>query len=157
MSALVLDTIRQLLQENGIAFREKHHTPTLTSQESATARGEPLEVGAKALLLKTDKVFRLFVLSADRKVATDSIKQHLNVKKIRFATAAELHELTGLVPGAVPPFGQPILPLELFADIDVGVRHDHVAFNAGSLTDSIIMSAADWERIAKPNRFAFVE
>ena len=68
-----------------------------------------------------------------------------------------MQELTGLVPGAVPPFGQPILPFELFADIEIGVRYNRVAFNAGSLTDSIILSAADWERIARPARFAFAK
>ena len=35
---------------------------------------------------------------------------------MRFADAAELLELTGLVPGSVPPFGPPVLPLELWAD-----------------------------------------
>src|SRR5436190_11694384 len=106
----VLDAIRRLLAEHGVAFQEKHHPPTLTSEQSAAARGEPLGVGAKALLLKTDDVFRLFVLCADRKLDSAAIKRQLKAKKVRFATAAELQELTGLVPGAVPPFGPPILP-----------------------------------------------
>jgi prolyl-tRNA editing enzyme YbaK/EbsC (Cys-tRNA(Pro) deacylase) len=76
---------------------------------------------------------------------------------VRFATAEELRELTGLVPGSLPPFGQPILPFDLFADASVGVRHDRVAFNAGSLTDSIVMSAANWEAVAKPTRFKFAK
>jgi Ala-tRNA(Pro) deacylase len=157
MTSSVLATIRQLLVEQSIVFQEKQHPPTATSIESAAARGEPLGVGAKALLLKTDDVFRLFVLCADRKLDSAAIKRQLKVKNVRFATAEELTELTGLVPGAVPPFGVPILPFELFADTEVGVRHDRVAFNAGSLTDSIILAAADWERIARPNRLAFAK
>jgi Ala-tRNA(Pro) deacylase len=155
MTASVLATIRQLLVDQAVVFQEKQHPPTITSVESAAARGEPLGVGAKALLLKTDDVFRLFVLCADRKLDSAAIKRQLKVKNVRFATAEELTERTGLVPGAVPPFGVPILPFEVFADTEVGVRHDRVAFNAGSLTDSIILAAADWERIARPIRFAF--
>jgi Ala-tRNA(Pro) deacylase len=151
----VLAAIRRLLTQAAVPFTEKEHPPTATSQESAAARGEPLAVGAKALLLKTDDRFRLFVLPADRKLDSAAIKRELGVKKTRFATAEELHELTGLVPGSVPPFGAPILPFELFADSAVGTEYGRVAFNAGSLTVSIILSAADWEAIARPRRFRF--
>jgi len=153
----VIIHIRELLNHHGIEFREVEHAPTFTSEESAAARGEPLGVGAKALVIKTDNVFRVFVLSADRKLDSAAIKRALGVKKIRFATPEELHELTGLVPGSVPPFGLPILPFELFADTDVGIRYDRVAFNAGLLTQSIILSADDWERVAHPRRFCFAK
>ena len=151
----VLAKIRRLLAEASVPFVEKTHPPTATSAESAAARGEPLGVGAKALLLKTDDVFRLFVLPADRKLDSAAIKRELGVKKTRFATADELRELTGLVPGSVPPFGPPVLPFELFADVAVGREFGRVAFNAGSLTDSIIMTAADWEAVARPRWLAF--
>jgi Ala-tRNA(Pro) deacylase len=151
----ILENIRQLLNDKGIAFREVHHQPTRTSEESAAARGEPLSVGAKALLLRTDDVFRLFVLPADRKLDSNAIRHHLGVRKTRFASVEELKELVGLVPGAVPPFGEPLLPFELYADESVGVEHARVAFNAGSLTDSIIMAASDWAAIARPVRFRF--
>jgi len=49
-------------------------------------------------------------------------------------------DLTGLVPGSVPPFGRPILDLDLYVDASIRAN-DHVAFNAGSLTDSVIMTA----------------
>jgi prolyl-tRNA editing enzyme YbaK/EbsC (Cys-tRNA(Pro) deacylase) len=153
MTDAVLAEVRRLLTEAGAPFTEKEHPPTHTSQESAAARGEPLEVGAKALLLKTDDVFRLFVLPADRKLDSAALKRELKVKKTRFATPEELRELTGLVPGSVPPFGPPVLPFELFADSAVGTASGRIAFNAGSLTVSIIMSAADWEAIARPKRF----
>jgi len=157
MSANTLEKIRQTLGAAGIAYREVQHEPTRTSEESATARGEPLSVGAKALLLRTDEVFRLFVLPADRKLDSNAIRRHLGVRKTRFATVGELDELVGLVPGAVPPFGEPLLPFELYADDSVGVEHGRVAFNAGSLTDSIIMSAVDWAAIARPTRFRFAK
>jgi prolyl-tRNA editing enzyme YbaK/EbsC (Cys-tRNA(Pro) deacylase) len=62
--------------------------------------------------------------------------------------------LTGLAPGSVPPFGQPVLPFELYVDESV-LENEKVAFNAGSLTDSIIMLVRDYREIAKPEVFKF--
>ena len=157
MSRQTLEKIRHHLNAAGISFREVQHEPTRTSEESAAARGEELRVGAKALILRTDGVFQLFVLPADRKLDSSAIRRQLGVRKTRFATIEELNELVGLIPGAVPPFGEPILPFTLYADESVGVETDKVAFNAGLLTHSIIMSASDWATIAKPTRFLFAK
>ena len=106
---------------------------------------------------QTGEQFRLFVLPADRKLDSALVKKQLGVTRLRFASPEELLALTGLVPGSVPPFGEPILPFELIADVAIGARYPHVAFNAGSLTDSIIMSAADWDHVAQPHRLALTE
>ena len=146
-------SIREWLQRESVAFREVHHEPTRTSEESARARGEELRVGGKALLIKVDADFRLFVLSADRKLDSGLIRTRFGAKKSRFASAEELMELTGLVPGSVPPFGAPILPFQLYTDPSV-FENQRIAFNAGSLTDSVIMGIDD-RRLAKPEIFAF--
>ena len=155
MSKNLAAQIQEMLAARGISFKVLEHEPTTTSEQSAAARGEELGVGAKALLLRTDDCFRLFVLAADRRLDSAAVKKHLGIKKLRFATSDELLALTGLVPGSVPPFGPPLLPFELFADVSIGTTYPKVAFNAGSLTTSIIMSAADWEAVARPERFRF--
>lgn len=149
-----LQAIRELLTGAGVSFVEKHHEPTFTSEESAKARGEPLQHGGKALLIKAEDAFRLFVLPADRKLDSAAIKREFGIKKTRFATSEELREMTGLVPGSVPPFGPPILPFELFVDAAIQ-ENPRIAFNAGSLTDSIILSVPDYLAVAKPRVFAF--
>jgi Ala-tRNA(Pro) deacylase len=149
-----LELIREHLRAQSIDFREVHHAPTFTSEESAKARGEDLRIGGKALLMKTGDVFRLFVLSASLKADSASIRDKFGVRKTRFATPAELLELTGLVPGSVPPFGPPILPFELYADTSV-TSNDKIAFNAGSLEDSIVLRVDDWLRAARPEIFPF--
>ena len=155
MENQVLERIRELLLHGGVEHREMDHAAASTSEESARIRGEPLSVGAKALLLKTDDGFRLFVLPADRQLDSKRVKQEVGARNVRFATREELLELTGLVPGSVPPFGEPVLPFELFGDSAIGVFADRVAFNAGSLTSSIVMSATDWKAVAKPRVFSF--
>ncbi len=151
---LILDKIRDWLRHENVVFREIHHEPTRTSEDSARARGEELRVGGKALLIKVDSEFRLFVLSADRKLDSTAIRTRFAAKKTRFASPQELLELTGLVPGCVPPFGSPILPFPMYVDPSV-FANQRIAFNAGSLTDSIVMDIDDYLRLANPDVFPF--
>lgn len=146
--------IRSLLREQGAEFRELHHGPTRTSEESAKARGEELKNGGKSLLLKVGDDFRLFVFSAALALDSRSLKGRFGTRYVRFATKEELLERTGLVPGSVPPFGYPVLPFELFVDTSIEAN-ERIAFNAGSLTDSVIMPVADYLRVAKPVIFTF--
>lgn len=154
VSESTLEAIKALLDGAGISYRLLHHEPTRTSEESAAVRGEPMEIGGKALLMLVAGEFRLFVLSAARRMDSRKVKEHFGVKRCRFATAEELLELTGLVSGSVPPFGEPILPFEIYADESL-IFENRIAFNAGTRTDSIIMRRSDWSAIAKPTVFAF--
>ena len=142
------------LDDAGVNRREITHGPTRTSEESAEARGEPLAVGGKALLLKVEADFYLFVLSAARRLDSAAIKRHMGVKRTRFATPEELLESTGLVPGSVPPFGEPVLPFPLHADESV-FANDRIAFNAASLTRSIVLGIEDYRALARPEVFSF--
>jgi hypothetical protein len=72
MANSVLDRIRELLRSEKVEFRELHHEPTLTSEDSARVRGEDIRVGGKALLLKADDQFKLFVLSTRRRFGSIS-------------------------------------------------------------------------------------
>jgi prolyl-tRNA editing enzyme YbaK/EbsC (Cys-tRNA(Pro) deacylase) len=143
----LLQSILSLLEENAVGYRHLTHEPTPTSEDSARVRGEPLAMGGKALIIKAADRYVLLVISAARRLDSGKLKKALGVKKTRFATADELRELTGLVPGAVPPFGEPILPLPLYVDASV-LANQRIAFNAGSLTDSVILSIDDYRRIA---------
>ncbi len=150
----VLESIKDLLRSKSVQFKEVHHQPTRTSRESALARGENLAIGGKALVLKVDDTFKLFVLSAARRLDSSAIKKHFHAKGIRFAGREELKKLTGLEPGSIPPFGRPIIDLELFVDESI-LNNAKIAFNAGSLTDSIVMAVKDYLQLAEPKLFSF--
>ncbi|MCB9856127.1 MAG: hypothetical protein H6818_10615 [Phycisphaerales bacterium] len=150
----VFAAIRKMLDDAGATYRCVHHEPTFTSEQSALARGESINVGGKALVMKVGDTYRLFVISAALKADSAAIRKRFGEKKSRFATPDELLELTGLVPGSVPPFGRPILPFDLYADESIPAN-DRIAFNAGSLTDSLIVPMADYLRIARPEIFPF--
>jgi prolyl-tRNA editing enzyme YbaK/EbsC (Cys-tRNA(Pro) deacylase) len=149
MSQPVLEAIRSLLDSEGVKYRQVRHEPTYTSEESARARGEDVRVGGKALVVKAGDDYRLLVVSAALTIDWTAVKKQFQVKKVRLADREELLRLTGLVPGSVPPFGRPILPLDLFVDPSV-CANPVIAFNAGSLTDSIILTTEDYLRVARP-------
>lgn len=142
------------LNEHHINYRQIQHHPTYTSEESSLARGEDTIIDGKALLMKVDDKFHLFVLSAAKKCDSKKIKERFNAKKLRFATSEELYQLTKLVPGSVPPFGHPILPFNLFIDESI-VKNERIAFNAGLLTESIVMQVEDYLKIVAADIFLF--
>ncbi len=148
----VLSWIRALPSAANVDYREVRQEPPRTSEESARARDEDLSADGKALVLNVGKTFRLFVLSAARPLDSAAIKRHLGAKKLRIATAEVLEEMMGLTQGAIPPFGQPVLPLGRFVDESV-LASDVIASNAEALTTSIIMAVQDYMTAARPHVF----
>lgn len=155
MTDTVLDRIRRHLASLGVPVREVRHAPARTSEAAARLRGEPLAIGAKSMVLRVDRRFGLFVLSAARRLDSRAVRTRFGASRLRFATSDELRELTGLEPGAVPPFGRPVLPLDLWLDRSVEAN-DRVAFTAGDPGVSMVLDRADYERAIHPaGRFAF--
>ena len=146
--------IRTLLDDAGVAYRYIEHGPTRTSKASAAARGEVLDVGGKSIVLKVGDTFRVCVLSAARQLNSNRVRRHFSESRARFASREELLDLTGLVPGCVPPFGPPILTLPNCLD-EAFLEHDRIAFNAGSLTCSIVMPLEHYLELARPEVFDF--
>lgn len=151
-----IEKIRAFLVEQDVEFRELQHEPTRTSKDSARARGENISIGGKALLLKVNDEFGLFVMSAALRVDSGAIRKHLGARRSRFATPDELFAMTQLVPGSVPPFGEPILPFDLYVDESI-VSNERIAFNAGSLTNSMFLRTKDYLRVAQPEVFRFAK
>src|SRR5437764_9740482 len=106
MSVSVVDRLHDWLQQSGVGFTVLRHEPVFTSEQAAAVRGTPLASGAKALVVKADDRFVLLVLPADRKLDSRKTRTALGVKALRFANREEVEQLTGLQPGAIPPFGR---------------------------------------------------
>lgn len=145
----VCEAIVALLQARKVPFDLMEHGTVRTAEEAAQARGEPLAIGGKALVIKVRKDFRLFVLSAARQLDSRAIKKHFGTSYTRFATEDELQRIVGVRPGSVPPFGEPVLALPLHLDPSIGDQQ-RLAFNPGMRTRSILMASADYLRIADP-------
>ena len=138
-----------LLRAAGVAFTEREHAAVRTSEEAAAIRGAPLHSGAKALVLKAADRFLLAVLPADCSLDSKALRGVAGTRRIRFANRDELLELTGLTPGAVPPFGS-LFGLQTVCDPKLADNRD-INFNAGSHSHSVQIAYADWQAIERPH------
>ncbi|MEL6341666.1 MAG: YbaK/EbsC family protein [Myxococcota bacterium] len=149
----VLNQIAALLDAAAVAYTRIDHPPTTTAKEAADARNLPMSLGGKSLVMKlgTSDDFAVFAVSGDRKTKSSLIRRALGVQRFRFATRDELHSLTGLVPGCVPPFGRPIFDLPLYVDQRIA-GNERIAFSPGRHDVSFLMSVADYLSVAQPER-----
>jgi Ala-tRNA(Pro) deacylase len=148
MAESVFDRVEELLRRHGVSFEVLRHDPVYTSQQAADIRGTPLASGAKALVCKGDDQFVLFVLPADLKLDSKAVRRARGWKKLRFADAQEVAKLTGLEPGAIPPFGS-LFGLPTLCDVRLG-DNQTINFNAGDHRVSVSMSYADYIRAESP-------
>jgi Ala-tRNA(Pro) deacylase len=153
MSDSVFERVEQLLAEHGVAFDVLRHRPVYTSQEAAEVRGTPLSSGAKALVCKAGERFVMFVIPADRKLDSREIRRVRGWRKLRFAGREEVERLTGLAPGAIPPFGS-LFDLPTLCDQRLG-ENETINFNAGDHSISVSMRYADYVRVEAPELGTF--
>ena len=137
MAASVFERVESLLNQQGIVFQVLRHEPVYTSEEAARVRGTSLASGAKALIVKGEEGFVMFVVPADRKLDSHAVRRAKGWKKMRFATREEVLELTGLTPGSIPPFGR-LFDLPTHCDQRLG-ENEIVNFNAGDHAISVSM------------------
>ncbi|MGD9648513.1 MAG: YbaK/EbsC family protein [Pirellulales bacterium] len=148
MSRPVLERIEHLFAARGVPYHILRHEPVYTSAEAAAVRGTSLASGAKALVCKADEQFVMFVLPADRRLASKSVRKARGWKSLRFATPGEVFELTGLQPGSIPPLGQ-LFGLATLCDQHLAAQAT-INFNAGDHAVSISMRYADYVVVEAP-------
>jgi prolyl-tRNA editing enzyme YbaK/EbsC (Cys-tRNA(Pro) deacylase) len=150
----VFDRLTALLDAARVPYAVTHHAPVRTSEEAAKVRGTPLASGAKALVCKADERFALFVMPADRRLDSAAVRRTLGIRSLRFATADEVAQLTGLPPGAIPPFGA-LFGLPTYCDQAIA-DETTINFNAGDRAISVAMAANDYLEVERPTlgRFA---
>ncbi len=144
----VVRRIQNLLTERQVQFDLSSHRPVFTSAEAAEVRGEPLHSGAKALIVKADVQFVMLVLPGDHQLDSKAAKQVLEVKSLRFASREEVAALTGLEPGAIPPFGS-LFGLKTYSDAALA-DNEWINFNAGSHSESVRMKYEDYLTVEEP-------
>jgi Ala-tRNA(Pro) deacylase len=151
----VFEQLKAKLERAGVGFEVLAHAPVITSEEAAAVRGTTLASGAKALVCKADEQFVLIVMPADRRLASKAVRKSAGVKSLRFATKEEVHQLTGLAPGSIPPFGS-LFNLPTWCDERLA-EQARINFNAGDHTISISLAYADYVQVEEPRLGAYSE
>jgi len=147
--------VERLLREHGVEFDVLRHEPVYTSQQAAAVRGTSLASGAKALICKGDDRLVMFVMPADRKLASKEVRRSRGWRKLRFANRDEVLELTGLEPGSIPPLGS-LFDLPTLCDRRLA-ENETINFNAGDHCVSVSMRYEDYVRVERPELGRFSE
>ncbi len=155
----VFGKLKARLDAGGASYRVVEHPAAGRSEEVAKIRGTVLGQGAKALVCHVKghgvKLHVLAVLPADQQADLGRLAQALGGSRASLASPDEVTELTGCVFGAIPPLSfHP--ELKLVADPLLFERYDELAFNAGTLTRSIILRTEDYRRIVAPATVSFL-
>lgn len=151
----VVSKILSLLEEYHFWYETFEHEPVRTSEEAAKIRsGYSLEQGAKALIVrlkysKNESKFVMLVLPGDARFDKQKVAEAFKTKDIRFATEAEVSEITsGVELGGVPPFGN-LFGLDVIVDPNL-LEHEKIIFNAGDRRFSVAMKTEDYVTLVQP-------
>lgn len=162
MSSLY-SNIKSALDKKHINYKEFRHKAVFTSEEAAKVRGNSLEEGAKALIFisrkinQKDKQFIQIVIQGNKRVDKEKFKSRFGFEMLKMASSEEVETISGVKPGAVPPFGNLFkTPITVFVEAGI-IRTNDIEFNAGDHKISIRMKTGDWVKLVKPILGKFAE
>jgi Ala-tRNA(Pro) deacylase len=141
--------LKEFLDSEKVKYVSIGHSVAYTAQEIAASAHIPGQELAKTVVVKLDGEMVLAVLPATARVDLELLRKASGAKS---AELARENEFAGICPGcelgAMPPFGN-LYGLEVFVAQRLA-EDDYIAFNAGTHTELIQMSYADFERLARP-------
>ncbi len=148
--------LKNYLDENNIKYITIKHSPAFTAQqiaENAHISGKEL---AKTVMIKIDGKMAMAVLPASYHVDFKLLEEASGAIRVSLADEQEFKDMfADCEVGAMPPFGN-------LYDMDVYVARslaedEEIFFNAGTHSELIRLSYADFERLVKPKILKFSE
>lgn len=140
--------ILEYILKQEIDFEHFFHPPAATCLASAQLRGTDLSIGGKTMLLKAKNSYYLICLPAHYQAENKKIRAAIGTNRIRFAEPSELEVVLAYPSGAIPPLGRPFHSIDLLLDERV-LHNDYIAFNIGTLTESIKIKIQDYRRMTE--------
>jgi len=146
--------VKDYLDSQNIEYTLHEHSPQYTAQEVAASAHIPGHQLAKTVMIKVDGEMAMVVLPAVYRVSFERLKKALGADEIQLATEKEFKDLfPDCEVGATPPFGN-LYGMEVIADQSLATQVV-IAFCAGSHTELIQLSYADFEKLAEPRVLDF--
>jgi len=141
--------IRKFLDDNGVKYVIISHSPSYTAQEIATSSHIPGKELAKTVIFRKDGKMTMAILTAPDKIDFSKLKKHLSATSVELAMEDEFKYLfPDCAVGAMPPFGN-LYDMDVFVDESL-TQNEEIAFNAGTHTELIKLTYADFSRLVKP-------
>lgn len=146
--------LRAFLDEHGVKYVTIKHSRAYTAQEVAASAHIPGQELAKTVMIKLNGTMAMAVLPASYQVDFDLLQEATGAEEIELATEEAFKDLfPDCEAGAMPPFGN-LYGMDVFVAASL-TEDEKIAFNAGSHTELIKMSYADFARLVDPVVLAF--
>lgn len=146
--------LKAFLDGANVKYLTISHSMAFTSQDVAASAHVSGKEFAKTVMVKINGEMSMAVLPASYHIDFDSLKHTFSTKDVVLASESEFKDLfPDCELGAMPPFGNlygmPVYVAETLT------KNSEIAFNAGSHTELIRLSFADFEQLVKPRIFRF--
>jgi len=141
--------LKRFLDDNDVKYVTIGHSQAFTAQEVAASAHLPGKELAKTVMVKLDGTMAMAVVPAPAQVDLEAVREAAGAGEAELATEDEFEELFPYCEaGAMPPFGN-LWDMDVYADS--ALRDDEkIAFEAGSHTELVQLSYADFERLVEP-------
>jgi len=147
--------VEEFLRNQKIPYTKNHHPEAFTAQEVAAVSHVPGARMVKVVVVKAGDKYALAVCPASHRVKLDLLSKVVG-KTARLANEGQMEEIFGDTElGAEPPFGA-MYGLETYVDRSLA-ENEQIVFQAGTHSDTIAVSYADFDRVAKPTAGDFAE
>ena len=141
--------LQTYLDEKGVNYRVSRHSTAYTAQDLAAAEHVPGQRVIKPVIVRADGQFVMCALPASYRVDLSELRDQLGADDVELAGEDKLRELfPDCELGAEPPIGR-IYGMPTIMDESL-MSDDRVMFQAGTHSDAVTMSLADYRRIAQP-------
>ena len=142
------DRLEAYLREKQVPFEVRHHPKAITAQEVAASEHVPGKMLAKTVMVLADGKMVMLALPAPYQVDLDKAGKVLGVE-VRLAHEEEFENtFPDCEVGAMPPFGN---LYEVPVYVEAALAEDEtIVFRAGTHTDTMSVSYADFENLVEP-------
>jgi Ala-tRNA(Pro) deacylase len=146
--------LKEFLQKENVRYVSILHATAYTAQEVAASAHVTGKELAKTVIVELDGKMAMAVLAANRKIVLQDLREVTGSDQVKFATEEEFRlKFPECETGAMPPFGN-LYGMDVYLAESL-TANDQIAFNAGSHSEVIRMSFADFERLVKPKVVSF--
>jgi Ala-tRNA(Pro) deacylase len=137
------------LDEQGVRYRLSQHPAAYTSQDLAAVEHVSGRKVIKPVVVRADGQFVMCALPASYRVDLNELREQLEVENVELADERALEKLfPNCELGAAPPMGR-LFGMTTLMDESL-MNSDIVTFQAGTHSEAVTMTLADYRRIAQP-------
>jgi Ala-tRNA(Pro) deacylase len=149
--------LEDYLRENAVPYESQHHARAITAQEVAATEHVPGRMFAKTVMVTADTGEAvMLILPAPYHVNPEKAAEALGTREVLLAEEGRFAEVFfDCEVGAMPPFGN-LYDVPVYVDKTLA-EDETIVFRAGTHTDTMSVSYADFERLVEPTLAEFAD